>query len=331
MIHRMKYTAAQLLKKSDGSYQQLVRTHSAITVGGWLVLFLLSFFVSFISPEGGLSNLGMQSMIFTAQIILILTGLFLIPFWETGLSWIAMDFVRGRRSIPGDLNEGFRCTKPILGSMVFQGIQYVIGYFLCSSAATVVLTLLPFSQAFYQDAEFLLQNPDTPLKGRMLIVATVYGIVFFSLLLCFLVFISLQYRMSRRVILDNEDLTGIKASAESRKLLKRRKKKLLALDLSFWWFYIPELLGILLPAAAILISGLELSLSPTANIMLWASAAFGLVLRLIIHFIAKPKVAASYALFYEQLITREEEPIVENPPQKASKKAPPKQVPWNYE
>lgn len=329
MIPSIKNTAARLLQKSDGTYQRLVRIHSSITVGVWLLLFILSYLIHFLAPEGGLSNLGMHSMIFTTQVILFLVGLFLVPFWETGLSCVAIDFIRGKRNISSDLTEGFRCAKPILGSMVFQGIQYFLVYLISSSATGVVLTLLPLSQTFYQDATVLLQNPDTPLKGRMLIVAVVYSVVFISLLLVLASFIFFRYRMARRVILDDESITGIKAAFQSRTLMKGKLKKLLTLDLSFWWFYIPEFLGILLPASVILISGLDVPLSDNVQTILWATAGGSLLLRLTVNYFAKPKVAANYALFYDRLLTQDD-PIVEDGPQKAPPKKPPKRVPWQY-
>lgn len=330
MFSGIKKTAAQRLRQDSGTYRRLVRTHSGITVGVWLVLFVLSYLIQFLAPEGGLSNLGTHTMIFAAQITLVLVGLFLTPFWETGLSYVALDFIRGRRNMTGDLTNGFRYLKSILGSMIFRGIQYVLIYLLCSYATSVVLTLLPLSQAFYQDAVTLLQEPSTPLEGRMLIVAVVYGVVFASMLVFLSSQIFYRYRMTRYIILDGENIGGMKAANQSRVLMRGNKGKLLRLDLSFWWFYIPELLGIILPLSVLVISGLDLSLPGNWETASWIIAVFSLVLRLVVHYFAKPKLAAAYALFYEQLLKQDSEPTVEDATAKSSPKEPPKHVPWKY-
>ena len=332
MLRGIKNTAIHLLQGDTGTYQHLIRVHSTIKVGAWLLLFALGYLIKYLAPDGGLSNLNVHSLLFTAQVLLILVGLFLSPFWETGLSYISLDFIRGRRTMSKDLCEGFRCLKPLLGAMAFQGIQYVLLYFISRSATGVVLTLLPFSQAFYHDAETLLQNPSTPLKGKMLIVAVVYGIVFVSLLLFLSLQVFFRYRITRPIILDDENISSMKASNQSRTLMKGKKKKLFQLDLSLWWFYIPEFLGILLPITVLLISSIEFQIPPHWETALWIAAALSLLLRLAVNYFAKATVCTYYAVFYDSLLNQDEEPTVEdhssNSSQKRSK--PDKRVPWQY-
>lgn len=332
MISDVKDSVSRLLKEDTGAYRHLVRTHSGITIGIWTALFILSYLAQFLAPEGGLSNLGMHGLIFTIQVSLIILGLLLTPFWEAGLSYVALDFIRGRRNISADLPQGFRRLKPMSGYLLFFGIQCVLVYFFCRSATSVVLTLLPLPQGIYEDITTLLLDPSTPLKGRMLISSGIYCLVFLGLAGFLLFQIFYRYRMARYIILDDDAMGGVKAASQSRTLMKRNKKMLFLLDLSYWWFYIAELLGIVLPLGVLLIDILDISLPPRLKIAAWAIAAFGLVLRLMVRYFAKPKIAAVYALFYERLLKQEEEPIVEDvPPQSAPKKpSKPDKVPWKY-
>lgn len=332
MHHTIKDTAANLLKSRGGTYRRLAHIHSGVTIGAWLVLFIASYLVQYLSPEGGLSNMDTYALIFTAQVVLILLGLILTPFWETGLSYVALDFVRDRRNLTGDLAEGFRCLKPLGGALVFQGVQYALAYLISNSVTVFLLTLLPLPQSFYSDATALLKEPSSPLEGRMLLVAAVYAAVFLIALAFLVSQIFYRYRMTRYLILDDVNAKGVGASLAGMKLMKRNKRKLLKLDLSFWWFYIPEFLGFILPVAVLLLSALQVPLSPRTQTLCWAIAGGCLLLRLVVHLIGKPKLAASYALFYERLLKQEEEPIVEDAPKKSPPPKPqkPTRPPWNY-
>ena len=320
MYRQIKRTAKTLLKENGRTYQRMVRIHSGLVTAIWLVLFLAAYLLLRLSPQGGLHDLDTQALLFTLQAVLILLALFLTPFWETGASIVSLDFVRGRRNVLSDLLEGFRCLKPLSLSMLFRGIQYALVYFISGTLATMILYLAPFSAVFYKDLEVLLSEPSTPLKGKMVIVAVVYGFV----LACVMVFLITQllyrYRMTRYIILDNAEMSGVKATNESKRIMKKKKFAAFRLDLSFWWFYLPQALGLLLPIGALLISNFHTASSPRVKNFCWMVAGISLLLRLVVGILGKPKVAASYALFYEALSSPEPEVTVED--------GPPPPFPW---
>lgn len=315
MNSSIKSAADRLLREDGGSYRRLVRLHSVIASGVWLVIFGLIFMAQYLSPEPSLGNLGTRALLFTSQIVLIALGLLLTPFWETGLSYAALDFIHGKRNMNRDLAEGFRCLKPVCGCLAFQGIQYGLLYFIGNTLTSFILMLFPFSQLFYSDVALLLSDVSVPIRGRFVITAAVYGFFFLSIVIFIGSQLFYRYRLTRYIILDNEEMGGIRATAASRGMMRKNKGKMFKLDLSFWWFHIPGLLGMLLPVAALLLYYLDIHLSTDWQIAGWIAVAVSLVLRLAVNLIGKPKVAATYALFYDRLVNKESEPIVEDPPQ----------------
>lgn len=314
-MHRhIKGRVSTLLKENGRTYQRLIRLHNGITTGVWLVLFGAAYLLLNLTPDGGLSNLDNQALIFTFQAVVILLGLFLTPFWEAGASYVALDFIRDRRNLSSDLLEGFQYLKPMSLSMLFRGIQYALVYFISGSLARVVLQLAPFSSVFYADLTVLLTEPTTPLKGKMVIVAVVYGFVLVNVMGFLASQLFYRYRMTHYIILDNEETGGVKAALDSKGLMKKKKLAMFRLDLSFWWFYLPQILGLLLPIGALLISGFHAAPSARAEMICWVVAGCSLVLRLIIGVIGKPQVAAAYALFYEELSSPGPEVTVEDGP-----------------
>lgn len=313
MFRNIKHSATQLLQQNQGSYRHLVRTHSFISTGTWLLLFIICYVIQNLTPDGGLSNLGMHSILLTIQVSLILLRLFMAPLWEKGLTFVALEFVRGHRNTPKELNEGFFHLKPTSGSMFIQGLQYFLMYFISGSVTSLVLTLLPLSQTFYSDITKLLLDPSTPLRGRMLIAAGVYSIVFLCILLYLCLRVFYRYRLTGPIILDNENISGTKATFNSRRLMRGHKKALLKLDLSYWWFHFPSLLGLVVPIFVLFITGSEITLSFKQEATLIMIAALTWLMRLMIHYFTKHKVCAVYVLFYEQLKEQHENTVSLNP------------------
>lgn len=315
MYRQMKRKAAALLKENGRTYQRLMRFHCGIAAGIWLVLFLSVYLLLQLSPKEGLSNMDTQAFIFTVQVMLIILGLFLTPFWEAGASYVSLDFIRGKRNYFPDLSVGFRCLKPLSVSMLIRGFQYLLVYYISGTLATFVLQLAPFSQIFYEDLTVLLTEPDTPLQGKMVIVAAVYGFVLTGIIVFLASQLFYRYRMTRYIILDNEETGGMKAIAESKAMMKKKKVKMFRLDLSFWWYHLPQFLGLLLPIGAMLIAIFHLAPSAQVENICWLAAGGSLVLRLVVGLLGKPKVAAVYGLFYQELSSPRPE-ITVDPPKK---------------
>jgi uncharacterized membrane protein len=332
MKHHFKNTTAKMLGERANNYPYLVRIHSLISTGFWLILFTLCYLAQFISPEGGLSNLAAHSLLFTIQIILILGGFILTPLWEVGLRHIALDFVRSKNTTHENLLAGFRCSSPLLVSALYQGYRYTLAYLISNISSALILSLLPFSQAFYQDATYLLENPTSPLEGRLIIAAVVIATVFIPILIFTFSQVFYRYRMSDRLILDHEQYNGIIASLESKSLIEGYKKQLFQIDIRYWWYYLANLLSYLLPITLILINGLDIPLTETTEAILLFSAIGSMVIRLLVLILAKPKLAATYAIFYDHLTEQPKRTSKDTVQDTASPSDKPKNTkfPWQY-
>jgi uncharacterized membrane protein len=138
--------------------------------------------------------------------------------------------------------------------------------------------------------------------------------------------------MSDRLILDHEQYNGIIASLESKSLIEGYKKQLFQIDIRYWWYYLANLLSYLLPITLILINGLDIPLTKTTEAILLFSAIGSMVIRLLVLILAKPKLAATYAIFYNHLTEQPKRTSKDTVQDTASPSDKPKNTkfPWQY-
>ena len=111
-----------------------------------------------------------------------------------------------------------------------------------------------------------------------------------------------RFRMAEYVLLDSEKPRALAALGESRYMMRGNTFSLLALDFSFWWFYLLEAvtamaayLDMILPLV-----GVELPVSPTA--MYFGAAVVCAVCQLALYWWRKPQVDVTYAKAYDVLV-----------------------------
>lgn len=323
-IRALKNEAEQTLRSADYPPRRLVLIHTGIALGGSLVLALISYVLDHsVSSGGGLSGMGTQAALATAQVVLQLVSTVAMPFWQAGMIFAALGYVRHRQVLPRDLAEGFRRFKPILSSGIMMGIQYLGMGFIGAYLSSFIVAFTPFAAPFYE----LMQNPDLDMTALdlnadgMVAFMLAYLVIFLVLYAVLALPLYYRYRMVNYIIMDQPGTGGLAAMFRSRAMMRGRRMRLFKLDLSFWWFYALELLLSVVAMADLLLAAAGVTLPVSDGVAYWGFQLLAVAGQLGLYYLVKPKLELTYALCYEDFCQSGE-------PQPQTAPQPPKPHPW---
>ena len=321
-IRGLKRSAKEALSASTCSPTRLLLLHTGAALALSLLLTLIGYLLDLLAPEGGLRNMGTQSVLSTIQVVLELAYNVARRFWAAALIFAALGIARRQSVRSGFLLEGFRRFRPILSSVLLQGIQYFAVAFGSMYLSFSLLMITPFYAQTYETVMQFTENPTAPIDtlGKMLLAC-----YFITYLMTFIVLslpIFYRYRMVNYVIMDDPDIGGLRAMFVSRTILRRKRLQLLKLDLCFWWFYLLELAISVISLGNLILPALGVTLPFSDAAAGWIFPIVGMICQLVLYVWAKPKLAVTYALYYESLLHQEQ----------AAPKAQPKpqKMPWKY-
>lgn len=316
----LKGAAGEALSRAAYDPKRLILIHTGAMAVLSLIIAVLNFVLEKgIGGTGGLSGIGTRSILATAQSVLQLAQVIILPFWQIGWLFVTIKLSRKELAAPEDLLEGFRRFFPVLRLYLLQGVLYMAIAMLCSYAASMIFMMTPWAAPFmdavmrYMEAtdvaameaalEQVTADAALPLMGIFAVVFVAFSAPFFY-----------RFRMAQFVIMDSDKPGARAAMRESRKMMQGNAISLFKLDLSFWWFYGLEFLI----AAVVYLD----ALLPLFGVTLpWSSAVTYFVLiilysgcQLLLYWRYKPQVDVTYAKVYEAL-SEPKEPEVQ---------------PWNY-
>ena len=320
-LSQLRLEASLRLQKDQRGFSKLVLINVVITAGISLLLMLVSWLSQYIAPEGGLSNMGTQTMLATLRTLLQLASIMIVPFWDAGLIFCSLQLLRGKSSTPATLLEGFHRWGPLASSLLIRGLIYFLSCMACSFASSLLLSFLPIPPTILDELIAFTEAPTLPLTGGVRSFFIVFFVVF-CINLCILLVPKLYlHRQIVYRIMDDEPCTGAQAVLHSGILMKGNRRKLFLLDLSFWWFYLLELCISLFSMGNLLLAELGIVIPISAEATIWVFPVISLLARVVLYWFAKPKLAVTYALFYQQVFDQSlSEP---EPPQT-------KRKPWKY-
>ncbi len=327
---KLKVDAAIALGRAEESPRKMILLHSGLLAIATLALTLVDWLLSsqMTAAAGGLSGLDTQALLSTLRWVLQISQIVLTPFWAAGLTCWALLAVKGRSFRPADLLEGFRKWKSILSSGLMMGLQYLLRGFISLFLGSQLLIFTPLAIPLAKAASAMNENPDLDPAAAL---GDYYAPVMIDFFVVFsLVFLSTaapvfyRYRLVNFLIMD-ENMGGTRAIFTSRLLMQRRRLELCKLDLSFWWYYLLELLTAAVMLGSLILTALGICLPVDETVLYWGGLILGAGLQLALHVWAKPKVWATYAAYYTQV--RKAGPAE---PKRPAPQAPPKNVPWSY-
>ena len=314
--------------------QSLVLLHTGVTVGAAFVIMLLQYLLAEgIGNTGGLSGMGMRSVLETAQLVLQWANTLLLPFWSLGFLYVALLWAREAQADKRDLLAGFHRVGPYLGLLLNRAILTILVLVVSINISSVIYMMTPAADRILELAEnfgdtdqmydylYSLDMDQIMVLLRSMIPMMVIGCVLASVLLIPLLY---RVRMAEYVILDQKGVRGIGAMILSAALLRRRRWQLFKLDLRFWWYYGLKLLCTVLLYGDMILEALGVVLpvgSGMAYVLTYVLYLGGLFA---VEISFRPRVETAYACAYVQLkeLSPIEQKIVPVKPQ---------DLPWDEE
>lgn len=201
-----------------------------------------------IGGTGGLSGLGMRSVLQTLQEILTYINLFFGPFWSAGFLAAMLAMVRGRAPEKRDLSAGFRRFGRILGYMAFEFLVVLALMLAAVNLASVVFSFSPWGKEFATKMGPLLTDPNLFTADGMvnldmipadaLLAAMVpMLLITMAVFLPVYIFVSYCFRMALYLVMERP-IGAVQAHFLSARMMRGHKRQLLKLDLSYWWYYL---------------------------------------------------------------------------------------------
>ena len=294
--------------------------------GAMLLLSLLLTVADFllnqqISATGGLSGMGLRSVLTTIQSLLRLIQLIILPFWQMGYTYYTLNVARRQTAGLPDLLKGFRRWAPVLRlKMLILGLGVLLAI-LCIQATSILFTLTPWAAPVMAKLEALMSNGNVTdevlienliaiSQDIMVPVLVIFGICFLAGFL----FLFFKFRLAELWLMDHPSDGALVALRNSSILMRGNCKAMFKIDLHFWWFYLLELVVTALCYGDVLLSslGMEMTMDAFGHYLIffclyiWAQMA--------LYWWKRNEVAVTYAHAYLALcpepIEEEKDPVL---------------------
>lgn len=305
-LRNLKYNAKQISAASGKVPNRLVLVHCGVTAALSVALVIISLILDQVTVNAdGLSGLGVQAALSTAQSALELLNAVIVPFWAAGLTFAFLGVARQQSPALSSLTEGFRRFRPVLGATLLQAFRYLGVCLISMYVGSMLFMLTPYAAPMQDAAMELMQDPTADVLALpgddMTGAALAYLACFLPVFLLLAAPIYYRFRMIPYLIMDSEKPRGIQALMLSQILMRGHRMELLRLDLSFWWFYLPELLTSALSLGDLILYAMGIPLPISEAAAFWFFLLLSTAARMALYLWAKPTLETTYALYYEAL------------------------------
>lgn len=325
-LHRQ---AKDLLGRAEYSPKKLVLIHTAVSLGASLLMTVLNYLFSLqIADTGGLGGLGLRSMLTTAQSVMEMAVLAILPFWEFGLVYAALRWAKGETAGMTDLLQGFRRFGAVLGFQFFSCALFLALAIALFYFSTTVFMLTPWAapllelfapiatpSATAEEIEALL----TPELMQQAASTMTPLFILFSILFL-VVAIPLFYRLRLSQFAVMEGTGAVKSMVQSIRITQRNSLQLLKLDLHFWWYYLLQVLCLAVSFGDVFLLQLGITLPVSADVGYFLFYVLGALCQLVLLWQAQAPLLTTYGLAYRAF---------KGTPPKAEIVPKPANVPWD--
>ncbi len=322
-IRAVHTRAREALSSASSDPKKIALWYTAACSAMALVLTVLTgILTDRIADTGGLSNIGLRSILSTGQSILPIVQLVLTACLGLGYAMAVLRLSRGEPAEPRTLLEGFRSIGPMLRATVFQGLIYLSQGFLSMYVSAFVFMATPYAAPFMEVMEPVL-NAASVLNGELVVddatlmaaADTMVPMLWIMLGIFLLLFLPTyySYRMTTFCIADDPRRGALASMLRSKVLMRRNRIALLKLDLSMWWFYALQLLISLVCYGDLILAmlGIELPVSATASY--YGFFVLSLIIQIVTYYFLMNRVNVAYAVAYDALQEAEGQSRQEKP------------------
>ena len=328
----LKAAAGSALQAASCSPKKLVLIHTGATLALSLLLTVVNYLLEQqIGTTGGLSGMDLRSVLSTAQSVLQVAQSILVPFWNAGFLFAALGILRRREVSPRSLLEGFSRFGPILRLQLLQGLLYMLISMGAVYLSSFLFVMTPWAAPLMDAMEPLMADSsllsDTDalsaammesMEGVLNQIALPLVLITCAVLLVALVPVFYRFRLAQYVLMDDGRTGALAAMASSAAMMKGNFLRFIRLDLSFWWYYLLELLATLVFYSDLILPLLGVTLPWSATVSFFGAFLLYLACMLALHWWKKSDLEVTYAAAYDSLkIPRQPQPV-------------PKNQPWSY-
>ena len=288
----------------------LAAIHAGVTVAAGLVITVLQYALTLgIGKTSGLSGLGTRSILETVQTVLQWANMVLLPFWNLGFLYVALQWARGENPRKEDLLTGFHRVGPCIGLLLNRFVIIFVAIFasvmICSSA----YAMLPAGQQLQSQmlatgaVDYNSYMESLTQQDMNALIASMRPVLIVSCAVAAIVLAPVLYRvrLAEYVILDHKEARAFPAMLVSASLLRRRCWQMLKLDLQFWWYYGLKVLLLAICYADSLLAMLGVTLPVNGDVAFLVSYVVYLALLFCVDACFLPRVKTAYACAYDAL------------------------------
>ena len=303
----LKAAARAAMAAADYSPRKLILIHTGITVLASLLLYLVTGYMQAqIEQTGGLGGAPIRVMLSTAVSVLQMLFNLVLPFWQIGFLYAAMQIVRGKSAGPDSLREGFRQAWSVLKTQLLLSLFACGLIFACYYAAYTIYLMTPLSK----DLMTAMMGTDVDaMMAAMEEALLPIGLLMLPPLLVVGLWFSYRIRLVDYVLMDAPGVGAMAVIRRSWKLMKGNFGKLLKLDLSFWWFYALEILLMLVAYADMLLPLIGIELPWPELVQTYAPLVVYQLLILLLYWWRGSQIQLTYACFYEAALPEDPETV----------------------
>ena len=268
-----------------------------------------------IAKTGGLSSMGLRSVLSTIQSVLPMLQSMLSMCLQIGYIAAMMRVSRRQYTSPQTLKLGFDRFWLLLRTILLQSCIYLavcIACFWFSSqifaftpmAASVTELLMPVMEDGMLPMEALLDETlYNQLLQAMLPVFAIFGILYAAMMIP----ITYSFRLVNYIIVDKPGFSAGAILRESKKLMKGHRFRLFKLDLGLWWWYALAFLSSLVGYGDSLLPLLGISLPMSETVAYFLFYGLFLISQFAIFYFLRNRVEVAYIQVYDILRPKEQD------------------------
>ena len=311
----LKKNAAERVAAAENSKKIVLIYVGAVTVLALLVTVVNYALKLQISQLGGLSNMGLRSVLSTVQSVLPMLQSVVTLCLQLGYMAAMLRVARQQYASEQTLKLGFDRFWVLLRYVILESCLYTLAGLAAFWIAVQVYLLTPLSRSAMSmvtpemaDPNVIMELLQDPVFAGEITSAMLPLFILFGILYAVL-FVPINYslRMGRYVLIDKPGQGAVFAMKESRNMMRGSRVRLFKLDVSLWWWYAISVISSLLCYGDVLLPMVGVELPFSADVSYFLFYGLFLIAQFLAAYFFGNYIQVVYAQVYNALKPREKD------------------------
>lgn len=311
----LKKNAAERVAACENAGKVVLVYSGILTLMAMLITAVNFLLDNQIAQTGGLSNMGLRTMLSTVQSVLPMIQNVVSMCLAVGYVAAMLRVSRQQYTSAQTLRLGFSRFWLLLRCTLLQTGIYIAVSLLSFWASSQIFLLMPGYERVLELIAPFSEDPVTAMEAIMasdvywqLVDAMIPMLLIFAAVYLFICIpLVYSFRMVNYLIIDKPAMSGVAVLKESRKMMKGHRMRLFRLDISLWWWYLLSVvLSVIAYGDTILpMAGISLPFSQTIAYYLFYFLF--LVGQFAVTVLLRNKIEVVYAQVYDAVKPREKQ------------------------